>query len=89
MSTWNDKFHGKVVSKDGEILNLEEIQKLVKSSMQKAKISEFVKKDGTVSNNKYMRSTHLFDQTTKNFHPNGFINYGKEYGPDVSQMEFM
>ena len=83
MSTWNDKFHGKVVSKDGEILNLEEIQKLVKSSMQKAKISEFVKKDGTVSNNKYMRSIHLFDQTTKNFHPNGFINYGKEYGPDV------
>jgi|GEM_PF-4405443 len=79
MDKWTREFKGKVVTVDGKILNLEEIQKLVKSSLQKIKITEMKKKSGISS---YMHQAHIYDQSSGKFSPNGFLNYGKSLGAD-------
>ena len=79
MDKWTREFKGKVVTVDGKILNLEEIQKLVKSSLQKIKITEMKKKSGISS---YMHQAHIYDQSSGKFSPNGFLNYGKSLGVD-------
>ena len=79
MDKWTREFKGKVVTVDGKISNLEEIQKLVKSSLQKIKITEMKKKSGISS---YMHQAHIYDQSSGKFSPNGFLNYGKSLGVD-------